>query len=673
MRRPGVKLAFVIAALEVAGNVIAGWVFAVSDTTRRLFIGGGLALVVIALGLSRTLETRRVRRAELRMPIPEANRRFVNRQSERALLKSGLPKWRTKTPEVLIIAGLAGAGKSDLTRRHVQDHSKQFDWWWWVDCNNAATDLAQAARSLHEDLDAPALAVRSHLEQTSKRWLLVLDDATDQDALREMLPQAGRGQVVVTTTDSDLRLRDLTPLELDAELDSPAAVEFLMNRANDRDRESAVALAAALGNLPLALEQVGAYVDSVYGATLSTYRTELAARAPELFAGPKPADYRRPVLEAWVPSLRAASQESAEAPALLACLAFVRASELPLEVLRRSNIISTAEVLGAALAGLRRFSLVRISEPRQTVQMHRLVQEVTRLRSSDQTGLRDAIRVGQEILTSGEFGKLLVHVDAITRHGAELIGLSNDLSRGWSTPENSIRRELTDLCLAAARSARENGLGAPYRALLERAIRLDIRCGFLLQEPAASRLPIPVPPQAEDAEVLVVDNDLSWISKMNDFSIAQMELGWVERAQQTLFLTQTTTSVPTRDDPDDPWLPGDLHRRADPVLKINFVASCTRIARAYARYPEFAGSSPPLFDYLTQNEELVSWGPAYFGDRTLYTAAVFNSGLALGLAGRIQEGRDRIAWALRAWQATGNTSLAKRAASALMRLGRKPG
>ena len=91
-------------------------------------------------------------------------------------------------------------------------------------------------------------------------WLLVLDNVDAPEQVRALLPQTTTGQVIVTTWVRVPGLgRDPLPVDL---LPREQAVAFLLERAvrGDDERGAAGELAQALGRLPLALEQAGAYL-----------------------------------------------------------------------------------------------------------------------------------------------------------------------------------------------------------------------------------------------------------------------------------------------------------------------------------------------------------------------------------------------------------------------------
>ena len=66
-------------------------------------------------------------------------------------------------------------------------------------------------------------------------------------------------------------------------LDTDVAADFLISRTGDADRAVALELAAALGGLPLALEQAAAYMQAT-GTTLARYLELFRDRQADLLA-----------------------------------------------------------------------------------------------------------------------------------------------------------------------------------------------------------------------------------------------------------------------------------------------------------------------------------------------------------------------------------------------------
>ncbi|MGY1702812.1 tetratricopeptide repeat protein [Geodermatophilus sp. SYSU D00766] len=319
-------------------------------------------------------------------------------------------------PAVLVLHGLGGVGKSSLALEYAHRHwiAEDYGLAWWVATAEPVTVATQLGTLLAAQLEVDAegqdavAVTQAVLAARTDPWLIVLDNAESPDAVREFLPPAGAGHVLVTSRNPSWY--PYPRLEV-PDLDAPAATAFLVSRTGDPDEASAAELAEELGHLPLGLEQAGAYISASPGATLASYLKAYRRRRPDLLGRGDPADYEYPIARTWSVALEALGPTPAGLLRLLACYA---PDDVPLALLLSGGTDAaelepeTAAVLGpltedelaldTALATLYRYSLVRMGAgsrsvrgtdagtPRdgRTVSVHRLVQAVVRDQMSDQ-------------------------------------------------------------------------------------------------------------------------------------------------------------------------------------------------------------------------------------------------------------------------------------------------
>jgi hypothetical protein len=131
-------------------------------------------------------------------------------------------------------------------------------------------------------------------------WLLVFDNADQADTVAPFLPTQGAGQVVITSRDPVRRRHTTATLSVEV-LEQAEAVRFITKRTGQTDRSAARALAEALGNLPLAVEQACAYVEAEQ-LPLAAYLELLRQDVGELFAEGRPPDYQYTVATTWAHS-----------------------------------------------------------------------------------------------------------------------------------------------------------------------------------------------------------------------------------------------------------------------------------------------------------------------------------------------------------------------------------
>lgn len=294
------------------------------------------------------------------------------------------------------ITGLGGVGKTQLALEYSYRHADAYQIVWWVRSEEPATlaaDYAGLARRLDlpekssQDQRVTVEAVRCWLEQNAG-WLLVFDNAQNFKDLEDYLPRAGSGHVIITSRNQSwggvarmLNVDIFTPAE---------SVEFLRRRTGQDDENAAKALADALGNLPLALEQAGAYIEGT-GISLSAYLKLFKERQKELLSRGKPDAYPDIMATTWDISFQKASEEAPSSADLLNLCAFLAPDDIPKSLLTDgvehlpeplASTVTDEMALNDAVAALKRYSLMNVAG--KSLSVHRLVQAVAQDRLSDE-------------------------------------------------------------------------------------------------------------------------------------------------------------------------------------------------------------------------------------------------------------------------------------------------
>ncbi|KAL2115495.1 hypothetical protein VTJ04DRAFT_9750 [Mycothermus thermophilus] len=192
------------------------------------------------------------------------------------------------------LVGFGGAGKSQLAieyarRLHkAQESDGKQKWIFWVDSSTQAT-FERGFRAIAGHVELPGREdpkanilelVRDWLSyKCTEGWTLVIDNADDYDMfydkssgvtnlrLAQYLPQSDNGSILVTTRDMRLA-RDLTGHNPDHlfEIGSMARAEsltLLRSKLKPPPKpETAESLVAELGDIPLAIVQAAAYIQT---------------------------------------------------------------------------------------------------------------------------------------------------------------------------------------------------------------------------------------------------------------------------------------------------------------------------------------------------------------------------------------------------------------------------
>ncbi len=345
------------------------------------------------------------------MPWPR-NPNFVGRVAELAVLR-GRVRGGSGTAVVLpqALHGLGGVGKTQMAVEYAYRHVADYELVWWVPAEQPPLVIAALAElaarlgvAVTGEARDSAEAVLEVLRQGHRftRWLVIADNAGEVSDLSGLLTAASdNGHVLITSRDPGWSEAART-VEVDV-LTRLEAVALLRARAPRLTSVEAEQVAGLLGDLPLAVEQAGAWLASS-GMSAADYIDAVEHRTGEILAEGKPRGYPAPVAATWTVALDVLDETAVW---LLRMWAFMGPEPIPADLINAD----TAQVLppqlaplgdpllrGRTLATLVRLGLVRLVD--NGVVLHRLVQAV--LRDHTPVADRDVIRAGvHRVLAAG--------------------------------------------------------------------------------------------------------------------------------------------------------------------------------------------------------------------------------------------------------------------------------
>jgi tetratricopeptide (TPR) repeat protein len=299
------------------------------------------------------------------------NPNFTGREQLLQELRTALTSGRAAA--IVPIAGLGGVGKTQLAVEYAYLHTDDYEIVWWVRAEAPSTLIGDYARLAAQlglpekdlaDQQGVAAAVRSWLGHR-RGWLLILDNAQNAADCREHLPMGGTGHVLITSRDPNWG-SVAKPLQLRV-LPRAEAVEFLQKRCGRDEPAVAVELCEALGDLPLALEHAGAYIEAT-GGSIAEYLDLYRSRPRELLTDA--------VAATWEISFERLQTEEPVALDLLYLVAFLAPDDIDPALV--SPTFPDTLQFDRARGALRRYSLIDVSGV--SIAVHRLVQAATRER-----------------------------------------------------------------------------------------------------------------------------------------------------------------------------------------------------------------------------------------------------------------------------------------------------
>ncbi|BCJ58373.1 FxSxx-COOH system tetratricopeptide repeat protein [Micromonospora endophytica] len=346
-----------------------------------------------------------------RVPLPR-NVQFVGR----GLLLEEMRDWLSSAEAghgPLALHGLGGVGKSQIALEYAYRFRGEYDIVWWISAQQPSVlrlALGALADRLAAELDMPLGGSVSDRVQwvldvlrrgvPYRRWLLILDNADEPTELTELLPQ-GPGHVLVTTR-NHAWTRHARTLEVGS-FDRAESLALLGRRARHLTGGDAQLIAERLGDLPLAIEQAGAWLATT-GESPEQYLARVRRYLPDMLAEELPADYRQTGAEPWLVSLDSLRERNPAAAKLLEVCSFFASEPIPMSLINGDRFINVLLpydqslrdplLMGRTLRDIGRYALARIDSVRgggrgrgqeraddagqTSLRMHPLVQELIR-------------------------------------------------------------------------------------------------------------------------------------------------------------------------------------------------------------------------------------------------------------------------------------------------------
>ncbi len=315
-------------------------------------------------------------------------------------------------PPSYALQGLGGMGKTHTAVEYAYRQSQDYAAIFWIEAETSESIVSSCMR-IAELLQLPeqqqaeqqriVAAVQRWLEH-HRDWLLIWDNVEDVDLLQRFLPVVRQGTILITT-----RCQALGTLAQRIELGpltQEEGMQFLLRRAKivgaatspeqlhrlaehtPGEYTAAQELVRLMDGLPLALDQVGAYLEET-GCGLAPYLRAYERHRQQLLArrGIPLGEHSASVAATFTLAYKQVERVHPAAAELLCLCAFLAPDEIPEELLVGGAphlgpvlqpVAADPYQLDGALAALRSFSLVQRQAETQALTIHRLVQAVVK-------------------------------------------------------------------------------------------------------------------------------------------------------------------------------------------------------------------------------------------------------------------------------------------------------
>jgi len=237
--------------------------------------------------------------------LPRRNPNFTGRDKIIASLRDSLTENCADNSMIQILYGLGGIGKTQIAVEYAYRYSSYYSLLWCIHAEDSSSInkeyalLADELCLLERDEIEESIIIKVVKAWLSKHrdWLLVFDNANDPSIISKYLPDLSNGHIIITSRNYDWKsYGNMRKVDV---WDRKESIQYLIKRTCQNDIEFIDLLLNSLGDLPLAVEQAAAYIDTRFKTQKEYYEIFVSKRRELWGIEEPPIDYPYTVATTW--------------------------------------------------------------------------------------------------------------------------------------------------------------------------------------------------------------------------------------------------------------------------------------------------------------------------------------------------------------------------------------
>lgn len=367
----------------------------------------------------------------------------------------------TVLSQMSTVSGAGGIGKSELARKYAQEYHWYYDNCVWINAETQES-IEKSFRNLANDhrlsiplkdadgkeksIEAVVKEIYNFFSRGDSKSLFIFDnaekyktqatvDSSEDTGIEKFLPPrlTNKGlHILITSRNQNWNEIEVVPLGTFTKLE---AAEFI-KKALEMEKDSDIAnLAEKLQYFPLALQQAASYIKveniglqhlgSKFG--ISDYLLAYEKQTQQLLNYKLPEDssdlYSKTTFTTWgitMDKIRSNKKYGKEAEKILDIIAYFASSNIPNKIFLKADFINSESQLGNTIELLQQYAMVSEGKEQTSIDVHRLVQAVTKIRLGNQKKeekiLEKSLSLFEKAICSGDCETNYSHIEPVVDH-----------------------------------------------------------------------------------------------------------------------------------------------------------------------------------------------------------------------------------------------------------------